>query len=108
MASNKGTPPMLSVYKEDYAAWVEDTARAIEDGRFHDIDRAALADEVRDLGKSERREIEECDRSAPDANAEGPLSTGEADPELGADDAGPAESHRRVSERESESAPRIA
>ncbi len=48
---------MLSVYKEDYAAWVEDTARAIEDGRFHDIDRAALADEVRDLGKSERREL---------------------------------------------------
>jgi hypothetical protein len=44
-------------YAEDYAGWVEDTARAIEDGRFCDIDRAALADEVRDLGKTERREI---------------------------------------------------
>jgi hypothetical protein len=32
-------------------------ARAIEEGRFSDIDRAALADEVRDLGKSERREL---------------------------------------------------
>ena len=44
---------MLRAYKDDYAGWVEDTARAIEDGRFEDIDRSALADEVRDLGKSE-------------------------------------------------------
>jgi hypothetical protein len=58
MAGNKGTPTMLRAYKEDYAGWVEDTARAIEDGRFDDIDRAALADEVRDLGKSERARIE--------------------------------------------------
>ncbi len=48
---------MLRAYKDDYAGWVEDTARAIEDGRFEDIDRSALADEVRDLGKSERREL---------------------------------------------------
>jgi len=39
----------------DYVGWAEDTAQAIEDGRFQDIDRAALADEVRDLSKSERR-----------------------------------------------------
>ena len=51
------TPAALRVYTEDYAGWVEDTARAIEEGRFEDIDRAALADEVRDLGKTERREI---------------------------------------------------
>jgi hypothetical protein len=49
---------MLRSYKEDYAGWVEDTARAIEDGRFDEIDRAALADEVRDLGKSERARLE--------------------------------------------------
>jgi hypothetical protein len=48
----------MRAYKQDYAGWVEDTARAIEEGRFNEIDRAALADEVRDLGKSERREIE--------------------------------------------------
>ena len=45
-------------YTDDYAGWIEDTARAIEDGRFSDIDRAALADEVRDLGKTERRELQ--------------------------------------------------
>jgi hypothetical protein len=45
-------------YQQDYTAWVEETARAIEEGRFEQIDRTALADEVRDLGKSERRELE--------------------------------------------------
>jgi len=58
MASKKGTLTMLRAYAEDYAGWVEDTARAIEEGRFDDIDRAALADEVRDLGKSERARLE--------------------------------------------------
>ena len=57
MESSKGLSTMLRAYTQDYAGWVEDTARAIEDGRFEDIDRAALADEVRDLGKSERREL---------------------------------------------------
>jgi len=45
-------------YADDYVGWIDDTARAIEDGRFSEIDRTALADEVRDLGKSERRELE--------------------------------------------------
>lgn len=57
MASKQGIPTRLRAYTEDYAGWVEDTARAIEDGRFEDIDRIALADEVRDLGKSEKREL---------------------------------------------------
>jgi hypothetical protein len=46
--SNSPEPPRS--YANDYAGW-------IEDGRFHEIDRAALPDEVRDLGKSERREL---------------------------------------------------
>lgn len=41
----------LTAYQGDYAQWVEDTARAIEECRFDRIDRTALADEVRDLGK---------------------------------------------------------
>ncbi len=45
-------------YGHDYAGWVEDTARAIEEGRFSEIDRVALADEVRDLGKSEAARLE--------------------------------------------------
>jgi hypothetical protein len=57
MARDKSIPTMLRAYTEDYAGWVEDTAKAIEEGRFEEIDRSALADEVRDLGKSERREL---------------------------------------------------
>jgi len=51
------TPALARCYADDYAGWIEDTALAIEEGRFSEIDRAALADEVRDLGKSERREL---------------------------------------------------
>lgn len=53
-----GVPTLLRTYTTDYAGWIEDTACAIEDGRFGEIDRIALADEVRDLGKTERRELE--------------------------------------------------
>jgi hypothetical protein len=49
------TPALPRSYTDDYAGWADDTARAIEEGRFSEIDRAALADEVRDLSRSERR-----------------------------------------------------
>jgi hypothetical protein len=55
VAETSRTPTLHRSYTTDYAGWAEDTAQAIEDGRFQDIDRAALADEVRDLSKSERR-----------------------------------------------------
>ena len=57
MAESGRIPTLRRSYADDYAVWIEDTARAIEDGRFNEIDRAALADEVRDLGKAERREL---------------------------------------------------
>ena len=50
-------PPPLRAYADDFAGWAEDTARAIEEGRFAEIDKAALADEVASLGKSARREL---------------------------------------------------
>jgi hypothetical protein len=57
MAETSRIPTFRRSYANDYAGWIEETARAIEDGRFEEIDRAALADEVRDLGKTERREL---------------------------------------------------
>jgi len=48
----------MRAYKQDYAGWVEDTAQALEQGRFGEIDLVALADEVRDLGISERERLE--------------------------------------------------
>ncbi len=44
-------------YKSDYAGWAEDTARAILDGRWSEIDQSALADEVADLARKERRAV---------------------------------------------------
>jgi len=49
---------MMRAYEKDYAGWVEDTALAIEEGRFTEIDRVALADEVKGLGITERDRIE--------------------------------------------------
>ena len=48
----------MRTYEQDYAGWAEDTASAIEAGKFDEIDLLALADEVRDLGKSERYRLE--------------------------------------------------
>ena len=44
-------------YETDFAGWAEDTARAICDGRWSEIDRVALADEVASLGKQERQRL---------------------------------------------------
>jgi uncharacterized protein DUF29 len=45
-----------STYDQDFFEWTQETARAIAAGRFDEIDRAALADEVESLGKRDRRE----------------------------------------------------
>ncbi len=47
----------MRTYESDFAGWAEDTARAILDGRWSDVDRVALADEVADLARQERRAI---------------------------------------------------
>ena len=44
-------------YEIDFAGWAQDTALAICDGRWSEIDRAALADEVESLAKRERLAI---------------------------------------------------
>ena len=44
-------------YETDYYGWAEDTARAICNGDFTEIDRAALADEVAALGRQERQRM---------------------------------------------------
>jgi len=47
----------MMTYDQDFFQWTQETARAIEEGRFDEIDRAALADEVESLGKRDRREL---------------------------------------------------
>lgn len=72
-------------YTEDYAGWIEDTAAAIEEGRFDEIDRAALADEVRNLGITTNPSRQRDKRAAP-AFAQDRVSSREADAKLGSYD----------------------
>ncbi len=45
-------------YEEDFSAWAEETADSIEQGQFADLNLTVLADEVRDLARSEYRELQ--------------------------------------------------
>jgi hypothetical protein len=49
---------MPKLYETDYFAWTKTTAAALRDGRIRDIDLAEVAEEIEDLGKSERRAFE--------------------------------------------------
>jgi CRP-like cAMP-binding protein len=44
-------------YRGDYYDWLNTTALAIEEGRLCEIDAAQVAEELRDMGKSERRAL---------------------------------------------------
>ena len=46
-----------TLYDTDLAEWRTITAELIRAGRFDEIDAAHLAEEIEDLGKSERREL---------------------------------------------------
>jgi hypothetical protein len=48
---------MPTRYEEDFYLWSQEMAQALEERRFEDIDVEHLAEEIRDLGKSERREL---------------------------------------------------
>jgi hypothetical protein len=46
-----------SLYDTDFFVWTQETAARIREHRFHDIDLAALAEEVEDLGKRDWKEV---------------------------------------------------
>jgi hypothetical protein len=45
------------LYEADYHAWIQQQVSALERGDFAALDRVHLADEVADLGRSEKRAI---------------------------------------------------
>jgi len=49
---------MPELYETDYFAWTKNTAAALRDGRVCDINLSEVAEEIEDLGKSERRAFE--------------------------------------------------
>jgi hypothetical protein len=48
---------MPSLYETDYHKWAMETAAALREGRLQDIDVRATAEEIEDLGKSERHSL---------------------------------------------------
>ena len=48
---------MPIAYEDDIAAWADEQARLICAGQFDQLDLLHLADEIEDVGKSERREL---------------------------------------------------
>ena len=48
---------MPIAYEADIAAWADEQARLIRAGQFDQLDLLHLADEIEDVGKSERREL---------------------------------------------------
>jgi hypothetical protein len=47
-----------ALYQEDFAAWCVLTAVLIRDGKWHEVDAEALAEEVESLGKSQQNALE--------------------------------------------------
>lgn len=47
----------MNSYEIDFAAWADEQARLLEQHEFNELDLANLIEEVRDLGKSQRRAI---------------------------------------------------
>lgn len=52
--SNSGT---VTAYERDLVAWARDNAVLLREGRLDEIDAAHIAEELDDLGKSERRAL---------------------------------------------------
>lgn len=49
--------PSVSLYERDIVAWSEQQASLLRAGRLAELDIANIAEEIEDLGKSERREL---------------------------------------------------
>jgi Domain of unknown function DUF29 len=46
------------LYERDYYAWIQKQVRALRKHRVDEIDWANVAEEIQDLGKSEKRSVE--------------------------------------------------
>jgi hypothetical protein len=50
--------PSSDLYERDYYTWLQDQVRALRERRIEDVDWENMAEEIEDLGKSERRAVE--------------------------------------------------
>lgn len=50
-------PVLVKLYDEDFLRWTEETVRLLRAGRADEVDAEHLAEEVEDMGRSQRREL---------------------------------------------------
>ena len=50
-------PDMTVTYDGDFYSWTQEQARLLREGRFDRLDVDHLAEEIEDMGKSQRREL---------------------------------------------------
>lgn len=46
-----------TLYEQDYYLWLTQTARQLSDGKWSEVDISNLVEEIKDMGKSERRAL---------------------------------------------------
>ena len=49
---------LASLYDKDFLLWTEETGRLLRAGRLDELDIEHIAEEIEDMGKSQRRELE--------------------------------------------------
>ena len=49
--------PTVATYKDDVIAWSNEQVRLIREGRLSELDLENIAEEIADVGKSEKREL---------------------------------------------------
>jgi uncharacterized protein DUF29 len=57
MSSRALKPPSTGLYDKDFFAWTMETARLLRAGLLSEVDIEHVAEEIEDMGKSERREV---------------------------------------------------
>jgi hypothetical protein len=50
-------PPIADLYEADYSRWLFENARLLREGRFSEADIENIAEELEDMGRSERRAV---------------------------------------------------
>jgi hypothetical protein len=61
MTASRPTPSpteSATLYEQDYLSWLIETANLLRSGQFEDVDVANLAEELEDMGRSEKRALE--------------------------------------------------
>ncbi len=52
------SPPITTLYEQDFWLWTQTMAEALKSGNFSQLDVENLAEEVESLGRSDRRELQ--------------------------------------------------